>query len=276
MCKGRTAPIQSLAFKLQHRCEAVSISETDPEFVTALARGLSVIRAFDKGFEELTLSEVAGRTGLNRAAARRFLLTLEALGYVRQSGRLFRLTPKVLDLGYSYLQSVPLWEKALPYMKEIVDQVDESCSLAVLSGPDVVYLARVPPRHVYTIPVHVGTRMPAYVNSMGRVLLAELSASELDAYFAQVELQKLNPHTRATREELLEAIREVREKGYALIEHELHEGRCSIAVPVRDRSGKAVAGINISALMSRKSRDHFLGTLLPLLKEAAKQIGASA
>lgn len=253
----------------------MAITESDPEFVTALARGLAIIRVFDKGLEALTLSQAAARAGLNRAAARRFLLTLEALGYVTQSGRLFRLTPKVLDLGYSYLQSVPIWEKALPYMKEIVDKVDESCSLTVLSGTDVVYLARVPPRHMYTIPVHVGTRMPAYVNSMGRVLLAEFNNEALDAYFNSVELQRLNPHTLVTREEITAALHEVKSLGYALIEHELHEGRCSIAVPVRDREGVAVAAINISAQMSRVSRRQFVEELLPLLREAAQHIGAA-
>ncbi|OFW27536.1 MAG: hypothetical protein A3H27_18270 [Acidobacteria bacterium RIFCSPLOWO2_02_FULL_59_13] len=251
----------------------MAIQKSDPDYVTALVRGLSVIRCFDKGFESLTLSEVAARSGLTRGTARRFLLTLEAIGYVSQNDRTFRLSPKVLDLGYAYLASVPLWEQAQPLMKEIVDQIDESCSLAVLNGTDVVYLARVPPRHLHTLPVHVGTRMPAYVNSMGRVLLAELEDADLDEYFRHAELRKLNRYTVTSETVLRRILHDIRKNGYSMLEHELHEGRRSMAVPIRNRDSVAVASINVSALMSRATKKEFVDRFLPLLKNAAFLIG---
>lgn len=253
----------------------MSIDEQHADFVTAFARGLAVIRTFERGAESLTLSQVAARTNLTRGSARRFLLTLEALGYVIQDGNNFRLSPKVLDLGYSYLASIPLWEKAQPFMKEIVDTIDESCSLGVLDGPDVVYIARVPPRHVYTIPVQVGTRMPAYVNAMGRVLLAALSDAELEGYFAQVQPRPLTPRTTTGIAQLREVVSQARTQGYAMPEDEVYEGRRSLAVPIRNREGLTVASINISAMNSRANRDTFEGTFLPLLQRAAQQIGSS-
>jgi IclR family pca regulon transcriptional regulator len=251
------------------------IDENHPDFVTAFARGLAVIRTFERGAEALTLSQVAARTQLTRGSARRFLLTLEALGYVTQDGNVFRLSPKVLDLGYAYLSSVPLWEKAQPFMKEIVDQLDESCSLGVLDGEDVVYIARVPPRHVYTIPVQVGTRMPAYVNAMGRVLLAALPDAELDRYFSTLTPRRLTPRTTTDIPTLRNVIQEVRRCGYAMPEDEVYEGRRSLAVPIRNRNGETVAAINISAMNSRADRTRFLECFLPLLQHAARQIGES-
>ncbi len=253
----------------------MSIPDDHPDFINALARGLSVIRCFGRGADTMTLSEVAHRTGLTRGTARRFLLTLEALGYVGMDGNTFRLLPKVLDLGYSYLASVPLWEKAQPYMKSIVDEIDESCSLAVLDGTDVVYLARVPPTHMFTIPVHVGTRMPAFVNAMGRVLLAELDEAALAQYFSRATLKTLTPYTVIDPDAIREILRQVRAQGYAMPEHEVYEGRRSLAVPIRSRSGEVVASMNISAMMSRASREDFLERFLPLLKDAATAIGRS-
>jgi IclR family pca regulon transcriptional regulator len=212
---------------------------------------------------------------LNRGTARRFLLTLEALGYVAQDERHFRLLPRVMELGFAYLSSVPLWEQAQPLMKAIVDQIDEACSLAVLDGTEVVYLARVPPRHLYTIPVHIGTRMPAYVNAMGRVLLAELDEPALAEYFRRAELKKINPHTVADEIGLRAVLQAARAQGYAMPEHEMHEGRRSIAVPIRNRQGVAVAAMNISAMTSRASREDFLERFLPLLRNAAALIGES-
>lgn len=249
------------------------IDENDPDYVTAFARGLAVIRSFGKGAESLTLSEVAARTGLNRGTARRCLLTLEAEGYVALDGRRFRLLPRVMELGFAYLSSVPLWEQAQPLMKVIVDQIDEACSLTVLDGTDVVYLTRVPPRHLYTIPVHVGTRMPAYVNAMGRVLLAELDDAVLNDYFRHAELKKITPYTVTDEAELRLLLRKVRAQGYALTDHEMHEGRRSLAVPIRNRLGKAVAAMNISAMMARATRKQFLEEFLPLLKKTAALLG---
>lgn len=253
----------------------MAIDEKHADFVTAFARGLAVIRTFDRGAEQLTLSQVAARTGLSRGSARRFLLTLEALGYVAQDGNSFRLTPRVLDLGYAYLASTPLWEKAQPFMKEIVDQIDESCAMAVLEGLDVVYIARVPPRHVFTIPVQIGTRMPAYVNAMGRVLLAAQPDAVLDRSLAEMQPRKLTPSTVIDIKALRKVLMDVRKQGYALPEDQVYEGRRSLAVPVRDREGNTVASINISAMDSRASKERFLKEFLPLLQHAAKEIGSS-
>ena len=253
----------------------MAIDEHDADFVTALARGLAVIRSFERGAEKLTLSQVAAKTALSRGSARRFLLTLEALGYVTQEGTAFKLSSKVLDLGYSYLSSIPLWEKAQPFMKEIVDRIDESCSITVLEGPDVVYIARVPPRHVYTIPVQVGTRMPAYANAMGRVLLAALDDEALAAYLASLQPRKLTPQTETDPQALRKILMKVRSQGYAMPDSQVYEGRRSLAVPICDREGRTVAAINISAMNSRASKERFLQEFLPLLRQAAQQIGAS-
>lgn len=250
----------------------MTIDALHPDFVTALDRGLGIIRCFGKGAERLTLTEVAARTGLSRGTARRFLLTLEAIGYIAHEDGEFRLLPKVLDLGYAYLASVPLWELAQPFMKNIVDQVDESCGLAVLDGADVVYLARVPPTHIYTIPVHVGTRMPAFANAMGQVLLAELSDADLDAYLASTRFEKITPQTETSVKALKLTLRQVRKQGYAMPVHQVYEGRASLAVPIRNRQGQAIAAMNVSALLSRVSLEAFETRILPLLRRTAEQI----
>ena len=159
-------------------------STVEREFVASLARGLAVLRAFSKDAREMTLSEVAQRTGLTRAAARRFLLTLESLGYVASDGRRFRLTPKVLDLGFSYLSSMELWDVAMPYMEEVSATIHESCSASVLEGCDIVYVARVPTKRIMSVALAIGARLPAITTSMGRVLLAHLADDALQQHLA--------------------------------------------------------------------------------------------
>src|SRR3954471_13489453 len=169
--------------------------ERGTHFVQSLARGLAVIRAFGAGSPELTLSEVARATGLTRAAARRFLLTFADLGYVRTDGRLFALSPRVLELGYAYLSSLSLPEVAEPHLEQLVAEVHESSSVSVLDGDDVVYVARVPTSRIMRVAISVGTRFPAYATSMGRVLLAGLDDAELDAFLARAELRRLTTRT---------------------------------------------------------------------------------
>src|SRR3954469_18910081 len=166
-----------------------------PHFVQSLERGLAVIRAFDEHNVELTLSDVARATGLARAAARRFLLTLADLGYVRTDGRWFALSPRILDLGYAYLSSLSLPEVAEPHLERLVAEVHESASVAVLDGEDVVYVARVATSRIMRVTINIGTRFPAYCASMGRVLLAWMPPDELDAYLGRVELRRLTPKT---------------------------------------------------------------------------------
>src|SRR4051794_9823178 len=164
-------------------------------FVQSLERGLAVIRAFDAEHPELTLSDVARSTGLTRAAARRFLLTLADLGYVRSDGRMFSLTARVLELGYAYLSSLSLPEVAEPHLERLVAEVRESSSVSVLDGDDIVYVARVPTSRIMTVAINVGTRFPAYATSMGRVLLAGLTDDEIEAYLGRVTLDRLTSRT---------------------------------------------------------------------------------
>lgn len=249
------------------------ISENDPDYVTALARGLMVLKVFNQEARPLTNAEVAERTGLTRATARRFLLTLAATGYLQSDGRHFSLTPRVMDLGTGYFSSRPVWEQAQPVMKRLVDEIDESCSLAVLDGSDVVYLARVPPKHVMTIPISVGTRLPAFTNAMGRALLAHLSEEEIERRLREASITRFTDHTILQPEELRRILAEVRAKGYAVALHEMHEGRGAIAVPVRDRDGRLHGAINIAAMLSRVSEARLTGDVLVRLQAAAREIG---
>lgn len=244
-----------------------------PEFVQSLERGLSVIRAFGEDRPELSLSDVARQTGLTRAAARRFLLTLVDLGYVRSDGRTFSLRPRVLELGYSYLSSLGLPEVALPHMETLVAQVHESSSLCVLDEGQIVYVARVPTRRIMTVGISVGTRFPAYPTSMGRVLLAALSEPELDAYLSTVALEALTPNTIHEPEPLRRELAHVARQGHALVDEELELGLRSIAVPVHALGG-VVAAVNVSMHASRGSTEAARRDLLPPLRATADAIEA--
>jgi len=242
-----------------------------PDFVQSLERGLSVIRAFDHEHPELTLSEVAAVTGVTRAVARRFLLTLADLGYVRNDGRFFSLTAKVLELGYAYLSSLTLPEVAEPHLEALVGEVSESSSVSVLDGHDVVYVARVPVSRIMTVSISVGTRFPAYATSMGRVLLAGLPDEALAEYLSTVRLERLTARTVASVAALRGELARVRSQGWSLVNQELEEGLRALAVPVRDRSGAVVAAVNVSAHASRTSLEAMRRDLLPpLLRTAAR------
>lgn len=244
------------------------------DFVQSLERGLAVIRAFDAQRPELTLSEVARETGLTRAAARRFLLTLVELGYVRTDGRRFALRPRVLELGYAYLSSLSLPEVAQPHMEELVRAIHESCSVSVLDGDDVVYVARVPTHRIMRVAISVGTRFPACATSMGRVLLAAQPEAWLDDYLARVRLEPLTRRTVTDPQRLRAVLAKVRTQGYALVDQELEEGLRSIAVPLRDAAGAVRAAMNVSAHASRGTADVIRRELLPPLLDAARQIEA--
>lgn len=254
------------------------MTPADPDrgdhFVQSLERGLSVIRAFDADAPALTLSEVARRTGLTRAAARRFLLTLVDLGYVHFDGRMFTLTPRVLELGYAYLSSLSLPEVAEPHLERLVAEIRESSSVSVLDAEDVVYVARVPVSRIMTVSINVGTRFPAYATSMGRVLLAGLDADELDAYFARVTPQQLSPRSLTSVRALREEIARVRRAGFAVVDQELEVGLRSIAVPVHDRTGRVVAAANVSAHASRRTVEDMERDLLAPLRATAARIEA--
>jgi IclR family pca regulon transcriptional regulator len=252
----------------------VVVAGRGPDFVQSLERGLSVIRAFDHEHPELTLSEVAAVTGVTRAVARRFLLTLESLGYVRSDGRFFSLTAKVLELGYAYLSSQSLPEVAEPHLEDLVSEVNESSSVSVLDGHDVVYVARVPVSRIMTVSISVGTRFPAYATSMGRVLLAGMAEDELTAYLTAVRLEPLTARTVSSVAALRGEVARARTQGWALVNQELEEGLRALAVPIRDRSGTVVAALNVSAHASRTSLEAMRRDLLPPLLKAAARVEA--
>ncbi|GAB3520355.1 IclR family transcriptional regulator domain-containing protein [Arthrobacter monumenti] len=244
------------------------------QYVQSLARGLSVIRAFDSDSPEMTLSEVARKTGLTRATARRFLLTLVELGYVRTDGRLFVLTARVLELGYSYLSGLSLPEIAQPHLEQLSIDLHESTSASVLDGHEIVYVARVPTRRIMTVGINLGTRFPAYATSMGRVHLAALSPGQLDDYLAAAELKPLTSNTVHEPERLREVLGRVRRQGYALVDEELEAGLRSIAAPVRDRSGRVTAAINVSAQTSGVTVESIVSDYLPRLLKTVSAIEA--
>jgi IclR family pca regulon transcriptional regulator len=247
------------------------MTERGGAFVQSLERGLAVIRALSS-HEPQTLSEVARHTGLSRAAARRFLLTLESLAYVRQNRGRFALTPRVLELGYAYLSSLTLPEVAQPHLERLVDQVHESSSVSVLDGDDVVYVARMPTRRIMSVAISVGTRFPAYATSMGRVLLAGLEDDEVESRLARAALRRLTRRTLAKVEDIRAEIARVQRQGYALVDEELEEGLRSIAVPIHNGGGEVVAAMNISAQAPRTSVTEMKRRLLPRLRETAADI----
>lgn len=249
-----------------------SPEEQDREFVKSLARGLSIIQAFGAERETMTLSEVAAATGLSRAAARRFLHTLETLGFVGHEGRRFFLRPPILCLGYSYLSSIAWWRVAQPFMEEVSAQVHESCSASVLDRHEIVYLARVPTRRIMSVNLAVGSRLPAYCTSMGRVLLSHLPPAELDRYFAESSRTKYTERTETDEAGLRRILAAARADGYALVDQELDAGVCSLAVPIFDRTGRCIAAINVGAHSMRYSGERLLDEVLPVLLDASRKI----
>lgn len=241
-------------------------------YVQSFARGLEVIRSFSATAPRQTLTEVAGRSGLSRAGARRILLTLEALGYVRSEGKLFSLTPRILDLGFAYLSSMPIWNLAEPVMEALVEQVKESCSAAVLDGTDIVYVLRVPTHKIMSISLGMGSRLPAYCTSMGRMLLSALPEAELMQCLAASERTARTKHTVTRVEDLVTRIAQVRKQGWSLVNQELEEGLVSMAAPITNRVGDMVAALNISGQANRTSAKAMQEAMLPQLLAAAQAI----
>lgn len=249
------------------------LSPEDRDFVTALASGLEVILAFDEEHPRMTLSEVAARTGMNRARARRFLLTLHALGYVRKEQRVFELAPKVLKLGYSFLSANNYRSVIQQVLEDITAACGESSSLGVLDGEEVTYVARSSSRHrLMAITLSVGTRLPAAYTSMGRVLLAQLPDRELDAWLERAVLERYTEKSITDKAELRRCIMEVRQQGYAIADQELDSGLRSIAVPAFDANGKLLGALNISTNAARIDHDTLLEEYLPLLQAKARLV----
>jgi IclR family pca regulon transcriptional regulator len=246
------------------------------DFIQSLERGLAVMNSFSRERSAQTLSEVAEQTGLTRATARRVLLTLAELGYVHQNSRAFSLTPKVLDLGYSYLASFQVVELAQQPMERLVAEVKESSSMSVLDGREIVYVARVPTKRIMTISLAIGSRLPAYPTSMGRVLLAGLSDAELDEYISRTRFEQLTPHTITDAARFRSTLEKVRSDGYALVDQELEEGVRSVAAPIRNGRGKVIAAMNVSCHASRvtlgKIREDFRPRLLAAAGEISERV----
>ena len=250
--------------------------ERSRDFIQSLERGLAVINSFSRDRQTQTLSEVAQQAGLTRATARRILLTLTELGYVRQNGRGFALTPRVLDLGYSFLSSFRVVELAQQPMERLVDEVKESSSMSILDDTEIVYVARVPTTRIMTIALALGSRLPVYPTSMGRVLLAGSSDDEISDYLAKTELRRLTPHTITDVSELLEKLEEVRAQGFALVDQELEEGVRSIAAPITNSRGDVIAAMNISCHAARVTVGRMKSEFKPRLIATAEEISDSA
>lgn len=242
------------------------------DLVGSLAKGLAVMEILAAHRLGLTLTEVADRAGLTRAGARRLLLTLAASGYATQDGRRFLLSPRLISLARNWVSGASLWSFAEPVMREVSQTLGESCSAAVLSGHDVVYVARVAGARIVSVGLHVGTRLPAYCTSMGRVLLSELSDAEMSALLDNAGIEAKTERTITDRAALIAAIRQARADGFAIVDEELELGLRSIAVPIRDLSGRIVAAINVSTQSARTSVAEMEENFLSLLKNAAGRI----
>lgn len=247
---------------------------TGPDFIEALARGLDVITAFAPNRPTMSLTEVATAAGLARPTARRILLTLQELGYVRAAGGGFALTPRVLELGVAYVRSTGLWDVARPHMEELSARTNESCSVAQLDGPDIVYVARVAVPKIVALAVQIGTRFPALQTSLGKVLLAALAPERVEEVLAEPTRSGLTPRWRPDRAERDAELREVRARGWALTDEQLTLGIRSVAAPLRDGGGRVVAALNVNTHAAETPVEHLLDHHLPLLLQAAGEISA--
>lgn len=246
--------------------------DPNKETIAGFAKGLRVIEAFDEGRPRLSIAEVASLTGLERATARRCLLTLVRDGYAGYDGKFYWLTPKVLRLGFAYLSSTPLPRIVQPYLERLAEETHESCSASTLDGAEIVYIARASQQRVMSIGLSVGSRLPAYCASMGRVLLAAKTEEERDALLAASGRKKHTPHTLTSLADLRAEIGRVGQQGYSIVDQELEIGLRSIAVPVFDATGRVVAAINVGAQADRASIDAMRDTFLPRLRATQAEL----
>jgi IclR family transcriptional regulator, pca regulon regulatory protein len=247
--------------------------DSSPDFIEAIARGLDVIRSFDASRPAMSLSEVAVASGLPRPTARRILITLEQLGYVRSGDEGFVLTPRVIELGMAYIGSTNIWDIVRPNLADLVKQTNESSSVAQLDGSDIVYVARVAVPKLVTLSVTIGTRFPAVSTSLGKVLLAALTPEELDRTLAEPTRSGLVPRWQPERPEIDEALQVVRERGWAITDEQLARGIRSVATAVRDGDGRTVAAVNVNSNSAETSIETLTEHHLPLLLTCAEAIG---
>ena len=245
----------------------------DPNFMMSLARGLLVIQAFSERRLQLSISQLSKRTALSRASVRRCLHTLSKLGFAgTDDGRSFYLRPRVLALGHSYLSSMPLATAAQPILEHLSQILHESCSIALLDGTEIVYVARANVTRIMAIDLGVGTRLPAFCTSMGRVLLANLPANELESVLPKIEFKRFTDRTVTSVEKLRQVLAAVKREGHAIIDQELELGLRSMAVPVRNPAGRVVAAINVGAHGQRVSIQDMRTRFLPYLHAAAQEL----
>jgi IclR family pca regulon transcriptional regulator len=256
------------------RSSGLADGEDDADFVRALARGLQVIEAFDAAQEPQTLSQLSMNVGLSRGSTRRLLLTLEHLGYVGSADGRFFLLPRTLRLGHAFLSSQPIWQLTRPYLEKLVAETGESSSIAILDDIDIVYVARAAARRLVNDTIGIGTRFPAYANSMGKILLAVLGEKELKQRISKMNLRKITEHTIVDRDELFKEIQRVRKNGWATNDQEMQLGLRSIAVPLRDADDKVVAALNLSTNTARTSLKALEKQYLPPLMECASELSA--
>ena len=248
--------------------------DASPDFIEALARGLDVIRAFEPRQPAMSLAAVAAATGLARPTARRILLTLEQLGYVRAGERGFELTPRVLELGMSYVLSRSLWEVARPHMERLVARTHESSSIAQLDGSDIVYVARVAVPKIIALAVTIGTRFPAMQTSLGKIMLAALPPDEAERVLAEPSRSPVTPRWQPSLAERIAELREVRARGWSLTDEQLALGIRSVAAPLRDGDGKVLAALNVTVHAAETPVEVLTGEYLPMLLQTAGSISA--
>jgi IclR family pca regulon transcriptional regulator len=254
---------------------AASAASKDKEFMLTLAKGLAVLGSFGRHRPTMTLAQAAQAVDLSRATARRVLHTLVGLGYVEQNGRQFALSPRIMRLGFAYISSQSWVDRAVPLMKTLSERFHESCSAAILEGTEIIYVARIPARRIMSATLAVGSRLPAFHSSMGRIQLGFLDDAEIWRRLQSVRFEPLTPATITDLQALHERIRDDRRQGFSIVDEELERGLRSIAVPVVDHDGQCVGAINLSTHSTRTTRNALRETFLPELKSVAEQVSAS-
>jgi IclR family pca regulon transcriptional regulator len=252
--------------------DAEMADNDDSQIIHSVERALRVLQVFSPEHPQLTLSEMAKLIGLSRATTRRILITFEHLGFVRQNGRFFSPTPRVLRLGYGYLSSLPYWDRAQPHVRALADSVGEASSIAVFDDPDVVYVLRVPSQRQLSLTLTIGTRLPAHATSLGHVLLAGLSAPELDRYLERTKLEQLTSKTITDKNELRSVLEKTRSQGYNVSNGGRELGVLSVAAPIMSRTGEVIAALNVSTNSARISVSELRSRILPQVISAAKSI----
>ncbi len=250
------------------------MSRSDPDVIDSVEKAFRVLESFSADRPRMSVTEAAETAGLSRATARRILLTFQRLGFAETDGRSFGLTPRVLRFGFGYLSALPYWETAQSRMRALADELRESCSMATLDGSEIVYVARVPAARSMSITLSIGSRLPAYATSMGRVLLTALPAQELDALLPDLPLEPLTQNTITDAGLLREELARVKQQGFAVVDGEREEGVRSAAAPVRGRGGRVLAAVNVSANAARVPLEELRGVFVPRVVETADAITA--